>query len=431
MKTISRWIYSIALVCGCASAQLAYIQSPASNSLLIAGSTVTFTWNPAITAASPHSWEYAITISQVTYQSPWGFQIDPNAATYFMDWDSTTATLSQPIVIPATTGPLYVTLSQYIYVANYGWALNNTTANYTITSVSPGMSVTGTIADQALSNIADYDPATPVSDTGPGGIMFGYAQVILPKGTIKNPKKRGPPKIERPTPETVYVKRGDMINIGALSYSHMADATGSTRYSYTFDNRQVANLALGHPDGPSAGVIATTQPAKWIGSNAVKGIAPLQFASWAQWKGAALSPQASYTVLSDQLPGVVLMRFQSDWSGMLSRLNGVPAPSGFILSKTAGWGEMDGHLIASASGVWGNSLVKLVIGPVFDPNPKVADLVAAVKDWVANYNLTGLTPATAATDAVSLHAALSSIAPSSQIEKDAIESLLKALSVAH
>lgn len=261
--------------------------------------------------------------------------------------------------------------------------------------------------------------------------MFGFTEVTLPKGMIKNPKRGGAAKVERSAPEKVYVKRGDMIDIGTLTYSHAADTGGAIKYAYTFDNRQVANFALGHPDGPSAGIISTTQPDKWTGLGTPKS-KPIeaQFASWAQWKGAALSAKAEYSASSHRLPGVVLMRFQGDYSGMLARINGGSAPNGVILSKTAGWGPMDGALIAKASTVWGNSLSKLVIGPMFDPEPKVADVLAAVKDWVDNYEMAILAPATKATDAASLQAALSILTPTTQIEKEAIAALQNVLVLA-
>lgn len=259
--------------------------------------------------------------------------------------------------------------------------------------------------------------------------MYGYAEVRLPKGKIQNPNVRtgGPAQIERTEVEKVYVKRADLIDIGNLTYSNSPEA-GLIRYTYTFDNRQVANLALGDPEGPSAGVISTTQPKKWTSVHSTATLPTLQYAVWGQWRAAELSPQATYSVLSNRLPGLVLMRFQSDSRGFVSRLNGVPASDGIILSKTAGWGPLDQLLIANASTVWGNSLQKLVIGPVFDQTPTMDDVMAQVKIWATtDYGATFLSPLLTASEP---RAALDSLTPQTQLERDIVACLRGVFAVA-
>jgi hypothetical protein len=212
--------------------------------------------------------------------------------------------------------------------------------------------------------------------------------------------------------EVVRVKRGDQIKIGQVKYSSSPDPNGAgTQYSYTIDNREAARVRLGNPLEPATGITATTQPKGWLPGP-----------GWGQWKNADLSPTATYSVLSPNLPGVLPLYVQGDFDGLVDRINGRTPPddAGVSPGETVGLGRKDNIHLANAMSIYNNSILEYVIGPVFDPQPKMADVLAKVKTWSKDYGFTFLAPLVTASDPKS---ALDSINPSTQLETDILSSL--------
>jgi hypothetical protein len=198
------------------------------------------------------------------------------------------------------------------------------------------------------------------------------------------------------------IPRGDLVNVGNFRYAH--SGSGPYTYTYTFNNQDTAVFRIG--TDASLGSVAHTQPKGWLGGDV----------GWSALKGPERSADAQYTITSSRSPGVVPLFFQGDVYGIVARINGqTPEHYGFpYLPKTR-----DGEAMARAGGIFGNSVVRWGIGPVFEPGATRDQVMTIVKQWVRQ-GLTFLRPLTEG------HG-LAALQPSNQLEQDLVACLAAVL----
>lgn len=198
------------------------------------------------------------------------------------------------------------------------------------------------------------------------------------------------------------IPRGDLVNVGNFRYAY--SGSGPYTYAYTFDNRDAAVFRIG--TDPSLGSVAHTEPKGWMGGDV----------GWAALKAPERSANSQYTLTSNRSPGVVPLFFQGDVYGIVARVNGQsPEHYGFpYLTKTR-----DGEAMAKAGGIFGNSLVRWAIGPVFEPGATRDHVLAIVKQWI-NQGFKFLQPLTEG------HG-LADLQPSNQLERDLVACLAAVL----
>jgi hypothetical protein len=363
--------------------------------------------------------------SQLTYDANLGFQLvlEGNVGFYvqagYSGWtDATASCQSQWRVHPATTGGTYTLALDCVppYINTPTALLNNQQTAIVYVELMygnqtkyywfyPPNPVTA-MAGQSPSNSV----VPPVDQFSAPTLEKDYVMITLPTGRF------------RKTKEEVRIPRGDKLDVGTVQYAHSAGA-----YSYTFDNRQVARLTIGSQNDPAMDITSATAPAGWIGAGLHQSS---PYAAFGQFKGSTLSDVATYTITTAKLPGLVVMRLQTDWNGHIASLNGQPQKAAILLGQHTTMGAQKGAdtiAIAGASSVWNNSLIKYIIGPVFDAQPKPADVQAAIKQWVDDYGFEFLSPLVGSGDP---KAALESLKPTRQIDIDIVDSLRSVLAIA-
>jgi hypothetical protein len=198
------------------------------------------------------------------------------------------------------------------------------------------------------------------------------------------------------------IARGDMINVGAVTYKYSQSGQGY-EYAYTLDNSEAATVRIGRDPG-SLGKVSGSQPSGWMGGGN----------AWAAWKNPARSPNAVYTMVSSNLPGLQPLFIQGDVHGLVAAINGGPPPH-----FNPNMGTKDNGAIWEASSITHNSVTRYVIGPTFAPGVSNAEIQARVVTWV-KYGFTFLAPLmTSKTPLLTL----GTLQPSSPLEHDIVACL--------
>jgi hypothetical protein len=198
------------------------------------------------------------------------------------------------------------------------------------------------------------------------------------------------------------IARGDMINIGAVTYKYSQSGQGY-EYAYTLDNTEAATVRIGRDPG-SLGKVSGSQPSGWMGGGN----------AWAAWKNPTRSANAVYTMVSSDLPGLQPLFIQGDVHGLVAAINGGPPPH-----FNPNMGTKDNGAIWEASSITHNSVTRYVIGPTFAPGVSNAEVQTRVVTWV-KYGFTFLAPLmTSKTPLLTL----GTLQPSTPLEHDIVACL--------
>lgn len=275
--------------------------------------------------------------------------------------------------------PYYLSLSFY----NYGYTDAGSCFGVTATQCTINITGTGTM----FGSLVWYDTSGNIQATsgtwtvtaGSGGshIMSLTKQVRTTHGVIDMP-------------------RGDILNIGKVSYAFEQNAAGGWNYSYTMATNEVAMIRIG--DG-RYDITGDSHPANWSRFNG-PGFAPL--------KSPERSDSGTFMIASSWLPGLVALNIQNDWMGLDAAMEGkarIPGASPLIYSRT---GPDNGSLAAAASV---NGITKYAIGPAFRVGITKNEVMKAVANWVVA--LPFLKPLTTG-------GTVQDLQPSNQLENDVV-----------
>jgi len=211
--------------------------------------------------------------------------------------------------------------------------------------------------------------------------------------------------------------RADQIRASA-SAVHEAIANGEYRYTFTLDGRDAAIIRVGHETGYRK--LADRKHKLQNGWFDVgMGWIAVPDEMTADVPRSTRHERLQFEIETSWLPGPVAVMFQGPIAIGSTNLSPVSDDPVAV--------TLDNVRITSRTGIFENSVRKLVIGPGINPAWTRAELVHAVKSWMGNLNLGFLLPLTV--PGADLSATLAKLNPGTDFEHSVVDCLRNALPV--